>query len=220
MEHEKLGAVSGGQYGPISKPDVAGPAGCAAKAGQGALDYSISKTGNLDKVALLIKNKTKKFGFQDGGEMIGKDSSDCQIIMDSLNGRRAIDEQTFTSLAVLSERLERLKRGLRLMAKRRQPLQPGERVATLRQARPGVKDPNWYTLHRATARQLDEGAGLGVSRVLKGLGAAVGTQEDLLGDQERMRRCFCVVFPEDDEFITVCAYVLTRVLPIRNEYAG
>ncbi len=33
----------------------------------------------------------------------------CQIVTDSLHGRRAADEQTLASVAVLSERLKRLK---------------------------------------------------------------------------------------------------------------
>ena len=33
----------------------------------------------------------------------------CQIVEQSLTGERAVDEQTFASLAVLNERLERLK---------------------------------------------------------------------------------------------------------------
>ena len=38
------------------------------------------------------------------------DSNHCQIVKNSINGERAVDEQTFASLAVLSERLERLKK--------------------------------------------------------------------------------------------------------------
>jgi len=34
----------------------------------------------------------------------------CQIVEKSLSGKRAVDEQTFASLAILSERLERLKK--------------------------------------------------------------------------------------------------------------
>ena len=33
----------------------------------------------------------------------------CQIVEQSLTGERAVDEQTFASLAILNERLERLK---------------------------------------------------------------------------------------------------------------
>ena len=42
--------------------------------------------------------------------MIGTDSNHCQIVEKSLAGKRAIDEQTFASLAILSERLEQLKK--------------------------------------------------------------------------------------------------------------
>ncbi|MCK4752927.1 MAG: hypothetical protein KAS75_05730 [Planctomycetes bacterium] len=38
------------------------------------------------------------------------DSSHCQMVSGSLAGERAIDEQTFASLAILTERLERLKK--------------------------------------------------------------------------------------------------------------
>ncbi len=41
--------------------------------------------------------------------MIESDSNHCQIVRDSIVGKRAVDEQTFASLAILTERLERLK---------------------------------------------------------------------------------------------------------------
>ena len=41
--------------------------------------------------------------------MIEIESSHCRIVAGSLAGKRALDEQTFASLAVLGERLERLK---------------------------------------------------------------------------------------------------------------
>ena len=42
--------------------------------------------------------------------MIGMDSDHCQIVGKSLSGERAVDEQTFVSLAVLSDRLGRLRK--------------------------------------------------------------------------------------------------------------
>jgi len=42
--------------------------------------------------------------------MIGMDSNHCQIVERSLAGERAVDEQTFASLTILTERLERLKK--------------------------------------------------------------------------------------------------------------
>ena len=41
--------------------------------------------------------------------MIESDSNHCQIVEKSLTGDRAVDEQTFASLEILSERLEHLK---------------------------------------------------------------------------------------------------------------
>ena len=43
--------------------------------------------------------------------MTGMDSNYCQIVRDSLTKKKGVDEQTFASLAVLTERLERV-RGL------------------------------------------------------------------------------------------------------------
>ena len=40
--------------------------------------------------------------------MIGMDRH-CQVVGASLTGKRPVDEQTYTSVAVLSERLERLR---------------------------------------------------------------------------------------------------------------
>ncbi len=42
--------------------------------------------------------------------MIEINTNDCQVVRDSMDGRRPVDEQTFTSLAILSERLERVRR--------------------------------------------------------------------------------------------------------------
>jgi hypothetical protein len=42
--------------------------------------------------------------------MIGMDSDHCRVVTESLRGQREVDDQTFSSLAVLSERLERLKK--------------------------------------------------------------------------------------------------------------
>ena len=38
------------------------------------------------------------------------DSNHCQVVKDALIGKRTLDEQTFASLTVLGERLERLKK--------------------------------------------------------------------------------------------------------------
>jgi len=41
--------------------------------------------------------------------MMGTDSNHCRIVAESLAGKRKVDERTFTSLAILDERLERLR---------------------------------------------------------------------------------------------------------------
>jgi hypothetical protein len=42
--------------------------------------------------------------------MIGTDSNHCRIVTESLAGKREVNEQTFASLTILDERLERLKK--------------------------------------------------------------------------------------------------------------
>ncbi len=42
--------------------------------------------------------------------MIGTDSNHCRIVAESLAGQRPADEQTLASLAILEDRLERLKK--------------------------------------------------------------------------------------------------------------
>ena len=42
--------------------------------------------------------------------MIGMDSNHCRVVAESLAGERDVDEQTFASLAILGEKLERLKK--------------------------------------------------------------------------------------------------------------
>ena len=42
--------------------------------------------------------------------MIGTDSNHCRIVAESLAGESPVDEQTLASLAILDDRLERLKK--------------------------------------------------------------------------------------------------------------
>ncbi len=42
--------------------------------------------------------------------MIETDSNHCHIVAETLAGNRQIDEQTFAALAILDEKLERLKK--------------------------------------------------------------------------------------------------------------
>ena len=41
--------------------------------------------------------------------MNGMESKHCQIVKESISGARAVDEQTLSSVAVLTDRLERVK---------------------------------------------------------------------------------------------------------------
>jgi hypothetical protein len=43
-------------------------------------------------------------------KMIGMDLNHCRIVEKGLTGEQAVDEQTFASLEILTERLERLKK--------------------------------------------------------------------------------------------------------------
>ncbi len=45
-----------------------------------------------------------------GDERNGMEANHCKILEQSLNGERKVDEQTFDSLEILGERLERLKK--------------------------------------------------------------------------------------------------------------
>ena len=42
--------------------------------------------------------------------MTGTDSTHFQVVMESLTGQRAVDEQSFSSLAILDERLQKVKK--------------------------------------------------------------------------------------------------------------
>jgi len=42
--------------------------------------------------------------------MIEADLNHCRIVQNSLTGERSVDEQTFASLAILTERLQHLKK--------------------------------------------------------------------------------------------------------------
>ena len=42
--------------------------------------------------------------------MIGMDSNHCRVVSESISGKKKVDDHTFASIDVLSERLERIKR--------------------------------------------------------------------------------------------------------------
>jgi hypothetical protein len=71
------------------------------------------RTLNLRKQALKENELTVDFRLcgndKKEAKMMEMDSNHCQVAGRSLSGERAVDEQTFASLEVLGERLERLK---------------------------------------------------------------------------------------------------------------
>jgi len=70
-------------------------------------------------------------------------------------------------------------------------------------------------LFDANAETLAASAGIDVVDALRSLGAtAVGTREDLLGDEGRTRRRWGALFPVDNTNVPIAAFVLTRVAPV------
>ena len=58
----------------------------------------------------FYKSRVNGFKFRNGGKMIEMDSDYCRIVEKSLTGERVVDEETFASLTILTERLERLRK--------------------------------------------------------------------------------------------------------------
>lgn len=89
----------------------------------------------------------------------------------------------------------------------------------LRQARYKVDSANhWSNLFNATSDQIMEGAGqIQVLDVLRHLGAEkIGTKAALLGSSDSTRNRLCLVYKEKDVHIALAAFVITRILPLRN----
>ena len=109
----------------------------------------------------------------------------------------------------------------------RLPIQPvddnrssGKMYVFLRQARVKVDTYNkWSNLFKASLRELDEGAGLDAAEIFKQAGAIhLGTKEKLLGATGRSRFFLCAIFEKENELFPVVAFVVTRILPLINEY--
>jgi len=82
-------------------------------------------------------------------------------------------------------------------------------------------NPDRPTKKKATAVELLEGAGgLHPSQVFRKLGASFGTRAEVLGDTSSRRDISCVAFPGGNLLVPPIAFVLTRVLPVWNRYAG
>jgi hypothetical protein len=77
----------------------------------------------------------------------------------------------------------------------------------------------WSTLHKASWEELDDGAGLDSFETLEQVGALhLGTKEEVLASTDNKRFYLCAIFDEENELFPVVAFVVTRVLPLINEY--
>jgi len=111
------------------------------------------------------------------------------------------------------ESLERLKHGLRI------GIHKSGRLRWIELAQARMKSANWSTAYRASKSELDQGANLKVVRLLKKAGAVeIGTKEKVLGNSGRKRFYLCSTFKNNSNSVPIVAYVLTRILPIMNQY--
>jgi len=86
--------------------------------------------------------------------------------------------------------------------------------------RPGAVDRR-SSLKKATIGQLDCGAGLDVTRALREASAIlIDSRDVVLGDTSGRRAYLCATFPVSRMHGPVVAFLLTRVLPLLNEYEG
>lgn len=90
----------------------------------------------------------------------------------------------------------------------------------LRQARVKANDPSqWSSVRQATKEQLDEGSGLDVFHILRDAGARdIGIKEQILLASDKTKNRLCAIFEADNRILPVVAFVITRVLPLLNEY--
>ncbi len=111
--------------------------------------------------------------------------------------------------------LRRLERGALRIGVRN--LRGNKYFLELRQAR--VKENKWSNVFKATKKQLDEGSGLNSSTVLKRAGAIeIRTKEELFGTKDKTSTYLCAIFPKSAILFPTVSFVLTRVLPILNNY--
>ena len=106
--------------------------------------------------------------------------------------------------------LARLQHGSRLAVIER----GGARFVELQISRIKASAPTmWSGLYRAEVENFDEVDG-SWREVLTGLGAVVGTREQVLGDSGRRRRNLCVRLDGDVLLAPLVSYCLTRVIPL------
>jgi hypothetical protein len=110
--------------------------------------------------------------------------------------------------------VRRLEHGLRLSVAK---AGRGQWSVGLRQARVKLNTAEWESsLYDADPAAHRTGSGVDVAAVLEGSGARVGSRADLLGDVGHARRGLCAVFGAEASTVPVTAYVITRVLPLKN----
>jgi CheY-like chemotaxis protein len=90
----------------------------------------------------------------------------------------------------------------------------------LRQARVKIDTTDkWSNLFKAGWEDLDDGSRLDSIEILKQAKTLhLGTKQELLGVNDRSRLFLCAIFERNNELFPVVAFVLTRVLPLINEY--
>jgi hypothetical protein len=75
-------------------------------------------------------------------------------------------------------------------------------------------------LFQASLKELDEGAGLSVLTILESYGVEVDTRRKLSIPGKHRDGYYCAVFDPSQKELPIIAFVLTRVLPLINEYSG
>jgi len=118
--------------------------------------------------------------------------------------------------------IRRLERGLRLQISPPDNARNGQVLdyVILKQARVKIETFNkWSTLCKANREELDRGSGLDSFKILESAGALyLGTKEELFGATDRNRSFLCAKFEMENKLFPAVAFVITRVLPLINEY--
>lgn len=92
----------------------------------------------------------------------------------------------------------------------------GDVFMELRQAR--INAGGRAQVAPATFEEIDEGAGVSVLSVLRGLGGQVGTKQALLGRRDQTRDRLCCRFSESSLLVPAAVFVLTRIAPVGRGY--
>ncbi len=92
----------------------------------------------------------------------------------------------------------------------------------LSQARVQSNNPSqWSNSKMATYDQLNIGAGLDVVNKLREVSAQeIGSKAIILGQTGTRKNYLCATFENENQWCPIIAFVLTRILPLLNEYTG